>query len=282
MTMSPTVQSFDVSRASEDEYFGSPAKIALMKRSRYLWSLLRDNPRFAYYGRMVALSDPGNDTVDVLSALARLQGGTVGNYVPTDSVPRLFAELAALGFVTDRHEQFRGGEEAYLASQAVERATPLPGDLTLCAIDPNTPRSLVADVAELCQSCDVMPVPGSVMRGRIRPGICLVATDRQGRPVASASSYKHHHPASPHATDAFWGMLATRPDRRGERIGLLLGAKAIIHMWERCGARGFITGVRADNESSQALCGKLAVRPTDWIYAGCIDPVVLGDTMITK
>ena len=266
----------------EDEFFGSAARVALMKRSRQLWSLLRDNPRFAYYGRMVALSEPGPDMVDVMGALATLQGGTICYHVPTASVSQLFAELQARGYATDRHEHFRGSEEAYRVSQIVEKATPLPGDLTVSPIDSNTPRDLVAAVAELCQSCEVMPVPGSTMRGLVRPGVCLVATDRQGRPVATASSYSLFHATNPHATDVFWGMLATRPDRRGEKLGLLLGAKAIIHMWERCGARGFITGVRADNAPSQALCRKLGVRQTDWIYAACIDPVVLGGTMITK
>ena len=279
MSASSSVQTF---KPDEDEFFGSPAKIALMKRSRHLWSLLRDNPRFAYYGRMVALSEPGYDIVEMLGALARLQGATICYHVPTASVPRLFADLQALGYVTDRHEHFRGGEDAYLASQIVEKTTPLPGDLTISVIDTNTPRSLVAEVAKLCQSCDVMPVPGSTMRGQVRPGVCLAAIDRQGHPVATASSYPLFHASSPHAKDVFWGMLVTRDDRRGERLGLLLGAKAIIHMWERCGARGFITGVRADNEPSQAVCRKLGVRPTDWIYAACIDPVVLGDRMITK
>ena len=76
-------------------------------------------------------------------------------------------------------------------------------------------------------------------------------------------------------------MLATRADRRGEKIGLVLGAQAIVHMWERHGARGFMTGVRAENASSQALCAKLGVGPTDWIYAHCIDRGVFGGS-ITK
>jgi hypothetical protein len=266
----------------DDEYFGSPAKIALMKRSRDLWSLLRDNPRFAYYGRMVALSGPGDDTVALMCALARLQGATICYYCPSDSAAGLFAELESLGLSTDRHEQFWGGEGAYLASQTVEKTTPLPDDLTIVVIDPDTPRKTVAEIAELSQSCDVMPVPGPVMRGQICPGVCLAAVDREGRAVATASSYSPHHSSSPLAKDVFWGMLATRKDRRGERIGLLLGAKAIIHMWERHGARGFRTGVRADNRPSQALCSRLGVQPTNWIYAACIDTEVLGDSSITK
>jgi hypothetical protein len=77
-------------------------------------------------------------------------------------------------------------------------------------------------------------------------------------------------------------MLATRTDRRGERIALLLGARAIVHMWERHGARGFMTGVRADNASSRSLCNKLGVSATEWIYASCIDKEMFGGSSITK
>jgi hypothetical protein len=127
-----------------------------------------------------------------------------------------------------------------------------------------------------------MPVPGSVMRGHACAGICLVATDQNGRAVATASSYMIHHPSSRRAKDAFWGMLATRNDRRGERVALLLGARAIVHMWERHGARGFMTGIRADNAPSRALCSKLGVGSTDWIYASCIDKEMFGGSAITR
>jgi hypothetical protein len=267
---------------ADEEFFGSPHRIALAKRSASLWSLLRDNPRYSYYGRLVALSDPGKDTADILTAIARLQGAAVCYFYPADAAASLFAQLEATGLATDRHEHFRGGEKAFAASRKALADIALPADLRISTIDADTPRELVAEVAELCEACDVMPVPGSVMRGRACTGICLVATDQSGRAVATASSYMIHHRSSPRAKDAFWGMLATRSDRRGERIALLLGARAIVHMWERHGARGFMTGVRTDNAPSRVLCNKLGISATDWIYASCIDKEVFGGSSITK
>jgi hypothetical protein len=267
---------------TDDEFFGSPDRIALSRRSADLWSLLRDDPRFAYYGRLVALSDPGQDAASILSAMARLQGAAVSYFYPAGAARSLFAQLEERGLATDRHEHFWGGEAALAASRRARADLALPTDLSICAIGADTPRELVGAVAALCQSCDVMPVPGSIMRGQAQRGICLVATDREGSPVATASSYLIHHRSSPRARDAFWGMLATREDRRGERIALLLGAQAIVHMWEQHGARGFMTGVRADNASSQALCRKLGVNATDWIYASCIDPEMFGGSSVTK
>lgn len=265
-----------------DEYFGSPDRIALARRSASLWLLLRENPRYAYYGRLVALSDPGQDALHILSAMAKLQGAAVSYFYPANAAKSLLAQLEERGLATDQHEHFWGGETAFAASRQAQKDFAFPADLTISAIDPGTPRELVRDVAELCQLCDVMPVPGSIMRGQARNGICLVATDENRRPVATASSYMIHHQSSARARDAFWGMLAAREDRRGERIALLLGAQAIIHMWERHGARGFMTGVRADNLSSQALCNKLGVTASDWVYASCIDKDVFAGPSITK
>lgn len=266
----------------DDEVFGSPEQQALARRSASLWSLLRADPRFAWYGRLVALSDSGNDPAEVLGALARVQGAAVAYFQAARNAGTLIAELEAQGFATDRHEQYWGGESALVASRAVLASHALPADLTVHAIDAATPRQAVAAVAELWLSCGVMPVPGTVMRGNGPAGICLVALDRHARPVAAASSYLMHGSGSPHATDAFWGMLATREDRRGEGVALRLGAQAIVHMWERHGARGFMTGVKAGNASSQAVCRKLGVGPTDFVYASCMDRSQFGASSVTR
>lgn len=267
---------------TDDEFFGTPERVALAKRSASLWSLLKDNPSYAYYGRLVALSDPTLDSADILCALARLQGAAASYYVPAKEADALFAQLATRGLASDRYEIFRGEEAALEASRRVVKDLAVPADLSISAIDADTPRELVRDVAALCQSCDVMPVPGSIMRGRDIKGICLIAVERNGRPVASASSYLIHHALNPHAKDAFWGMLATTPDRRGEKIAMSLGARAIIHMWEHHGARGFMTGIKAGNSPSENLCRKLGVDATDLISAHCIDKTMFGEASVTR
>ncbi|WP_193142106.1 hypothetical protein [Meridianimarinicoccus sp. MJW13] len=266
----------------EEEYFGTPAQVGLMRRSADLWRLLSSDPRFASYGRLVALSTPVADTAELLISLARLQGAGVCYYLPKTECDALFSQVQALGFGTDRHEHFRGGKRAYAASRAVLAKHEMPADLSLCRLDRASDTKVVADVAALCQDCGLMPVPGSVMRGVARRGLTLAALDPTGAPVATASAFGLHHPDALHAGDVFWGMLATRPDRRGQKIALLLGAMALCHMWEVEGARGFITGVRADNASSKRLCNRLGVEETAWVYAQCLDRALLGTGRVTK
>jgi hypothetical protein len=265
-----------------DEYFGHPTKIALMKRSEALWTLLRVNPRYSYYGRAVALTDPKDDTVELLEALAKVQGVAPCYYFEKSKILDLFDKLTNKGFTTDRHEHFRGAEDAYEASKVILKSHELPNDLTIQKLGPDTKRSIIFSTAELCQSCDVMPLPGRVMRGQTRAGINLVAINLSGDVVGSASSFQLHHSSSPHCLDVFWGALATRPDRRGQKISLILGAQTIVEMWENFGARGFITGVRSDNNSSINLCNKLGVHDTDWVFAQCIYPDLLGTSAVTK
>jgi len=211
-----------------------------------------------------------------------LQGASVCYYFPKAEVAELFADLEHRGFSTDRHEHYWGGETAFRASKNILAKYRMPEDLSISVLNAETPQSLVAATAKLCESCEVMPVPGAIMRGKVLRGVNLVATDEAGAPVASASSFFIHHATSFRATDVFWGALATREDRRGEKIALLLGAKAIVHMWENEGARGFITGVRANNSSSQALCNKLGVGDSEWVYASCLNPELLSSSSITK
>lgn len=264
------------------ECYGSPESVAAMKRGATLWTLVRNDPRFAFYGRLIGLSQPVDNTAEILAALARLQGAGVCYFLPKSDVPALFSALESDGLSTDRHEHYFGGEEAYAAAKGVLTDYSLPSDLTVLRLDEDTPGSFIADTVTLMETCGVMPVPASFLRGKQGRGLCLVASDSEGKPVAVATSIFMHPKASPHAKTVFWGMLATRPDRRGQKIALILGAQAIVHMWEQEGARGFMTGVRQDNASSAALCNRLGVADTAWTYAVCVDPQTLGRKSVTK
>lgn len=218
----------------------------------------------------MGLNGPTEDTAERMAALARIQGVGICYYCPKELDQALFSELAAQGLQTDRHEHYRGGSAAYSSANDIMKSRSLPADLKLVQLNRNSPKDLVGAVAELCAAQGVTPVPGSIMRGVSVPGIVIAALNSIGEPIASASSHQMLKHEFHRGTDVFWGALTTRPDRRGEGIALILGAMAIIHMWEVHGARGFISGVRHDNISSQKLCAKLGVIDTEWMMAQCI------------
>lgn len=266
----------------EEEYFGDPNRLLAIKRAADLWKLLKESDHYRYYGRAVGLNGPTEETAEKMAALARIQGVGICYYCPKERDQTLFSELAAQNFQTDRHEHYRGGNAAYSLANEMMKSRSLPADLKVVQLNRNSPKELVGAVAELCAAQGVTPVPGSIMRGVSLPGVVLAAIDSTGEPIASASSHQMLKPEFRRGTDVFWGALSTRPDRRGEGIALILGAMTIIHMWEVHGARGFITGVRHDNISSQKLCAKLGVNDTEWMMAQCINTEILGSARHTK
>ncbi len=256
---------------SYSELFGNPEHRALLRRGEDLWQVVKGNPRFAYYGTVVSLSDPQEDCADILASLARLQGLGMSFYFPKDKAPDLLSDLEKRGFRTAQSLYHRGGRAAYEASQSLLKRKALPSDLEVVQLDFSTPENIIRATVDLCEACGLSSMPGEVMRGAIIPGVNLVALDRSGTPVATAASYAMHAQNTPRENEAFWGVLATREYRRGQGIAAWLGALAIKHMWEVEGMRAFNTGIKAENLASQAACAKLGILNTDWVTTFCFD-----------
>ena len=258
------------------EVFGNARQKFLIERGAALWSLLKDHPRFAYYGTTVSLSDPQQDAAEMLISLARLQGQGMCFYFPKSRLAELQGQLEAAGMRTASSLFHRGGQEAYDASKKLLAERSLPSGLELVRLEANSSAELVEATVDLCQQVGLSTMPGEVMRGQILPGVCYVALNAEGQPVATASSYAMHAPKTPRDSEAFWGVLATHTDFRGLGLAGVLGARAIEYMWEKKGMRGFNTGIKSDNLASRAACAKLGVSDTDWATLFCFDDTVLS------
>ncbi len=267
----------------EDEIFGSPAHVALARRTRELWALIGNDPRFGSYGRnVVVVGDQGADMAPLMVAISRLTGNCGSHYYPAERADALMAELAGAGQETGRWLHCCGGQKAYDLCKAIVADVALPDDLRVTRLSADSPASLVRATAELSFACGVAQMPGRYMRGMAAPGICLVAVDADGDPVATGSSYRYTHPDSPYPDYAFWGALVTRPDRRGQKLAMILGARAIVHMWENHGVRSFSTGIKADNAASLAVCAKQGVVPGDWVFVANTDPELFEGGAFTR
>lgn len=265
-----------------DEYFGSTDQQALMSRSDALWRLMREDTRVSYYGRTVALTlyEPG--MADLLTAMAGLLGSASFIYVHANHTDELTDHIAALGFKSDRFESLISGPETLTSSRAVLQANALPEDLKVIAIDEATDPGVLIDLDVLTQDCGVLLLKGAILRGAEKPSVCLAAFDAEGRAVAVAAAVAINHPDGPRGQDAWWGMLATREDRRGQRISLILGAMTMVEMNRRHGFENFMTGVRKGNTASERLCAKLGVMPSDYSVVVAIDPTQFAGDRITK
>ena len=80
----------------------------------------------------------------------------------------------------------------------------------------------------------------------------------------------------------WWGMLATHPDRRGERLAVILGAMALIRMQDRYGFTQVFTGVEPGNAASEAVCRRMGLAPADTSVLSVADAALLPGGRMTK
>ncbi len=234
--------------------------------------LTRGDIRYGYYGRTVVLSTPDDGDLDHLAALCRVQGYSSYGAVPMGNVDAVKAGLSARGLSPMHYAKWEGSDAALRAATTILAEHALPDDLTLVRLDADTAPALVASLADMCLECGVLPTSGDVLRGRVIPSVCLVAVDGAGRAVSCAAAATFAHPDHPSLGRPWWGMLATAPARRVQRLALILGAMAMQAMHEVSGLRDFMTGIETGNAASETLCRRLGLAPGGNAIVGCSDP----------
>lgn len=266
----------------ENIYFGSETQQGLQYRSDRLWSLLKSNTDYSCHGRSVALADARPENLKEQLALAQLLGAGAAEGVAVADVAARKAAIEAAGLMTDQYVEWQGGTEVVDAARAVIRARGLGDDLVVHATDAQTSTEDLQKLDALTQRCEVLLPMASFLRGHDQPTVCLYAKDKDGRVVGASASVAQYHRDHPKGRKAWWGMLSTDPDRRGEGIALVMGAMCILAMHDRFGIAHFMTGIREGNAPSESLCGKLGLRQTANIFLIAIDPVIFGAGRVTK
>lgn len=265
-----------------DEVFGTPAQETLLRRGQALYELLADTPAATYYGRAVGVLHPDAEGLALLQRLVTLQGASNVFGVANDAVADLRVEMAVKGYATTHYATWIGGDDALAAADRILDDTALPVDLTLQVIDGASDPEDLARLAEISLTVGVLPISGAVLRGTLRPGLGIVALDAGGRAVSCAAAAGFANSRSPYGDMAWWGMLATHPDRRGERLALILGAHALREMQRRHGYRRFFTGVQPGNAASEAVCAKCGLAPGETSIVTVIDPAAVEGGKLTK
>lgn len=268
---------------STDEFYGSEQQQTMLRRGRAMFDMLRDDTRLTYYGRTVGITDAVAADLDLLERLAFLQGASHFAAVPVADANALAAQISERGLSVTLYPRWVGGDAALKRAKDIVASFPLPRDLSVRTIGPNAPvkdLDLLADIAEIS---GVLLPAGSVLRGILKPGVAIVAVEAEGRPVSCSGAAGICHPENPtFGRQAWWGMLSTHPDRRGERIALILGAMAMIAMHERFGFASFMTGVQAGNAPSEALCSKLGYTPDGMTTVTVVDPRAISSGKLTS
>lgn len=267
----------------KEEYFGSDDQRAVLRRGRAMAELLGRDARHSYYGRTVGLVSPDDGDIDHLAALVRAQGNSNCSAVPLDQAAAYKDALAARGLVPLHYAKWEGTASPVVAARIAVENMSLPGDLSVVKVDASTPDDMIVSLATMALSCGVLPLNGEVLRGLLRPAVCLIAVNKSKKVVSCAAAATFAH--QDHKTfgkQAWWGMLATDPSYRGQGLALGLGAQAILEMNSDFGVKDFMTGVQPGNAASEAVCGRMGLVPGKFAIIGCADPQALANGRMTK
>lgn len=268
---------------AQQDYFGNAAQISLLRRGRALFDLTDTDPQLTYYGRTVGLSSPNGQSMDRLAALIALQGSGSVAIVDDSDIEHWKAEAQRRDLSVTHYARWLGAHEATQTARALLDHHPLPPDLTIVRMGPDTPPEAMAQLAAVSLACGVLPPSGAVLRGIRKPGLAIVALDRNGKGVACAGAASFLHPGHPLGQQqCWWGMLATLPERRGQRLALILGAMALIEVQERYGFIEVFTGIEPGNAPSEAVCTRLGLHREGNSVLTIADPNLLPGGRLTK
>jgi hypothetical protein len=264
-------------------FFGDEAQQALLRRGAAMRAVTAQDPRFTYYGRTVGGTALGEVPLETVIALAQLQGNSNLAFVPDADVPALRATCDKRGLKVAHYVKWEGGSKARAAADALIATQRVPEDLTVAWLDRDLPEKLRQGFADTALLCGVLPPALDVLTGERQPGIACLAHDASGKVVCCAAAASYLAPEHPHGrSQCWWGMLATHPDRRGERLSLLLGALALREMHRRYGFSDFMTGVEPGNSASEAVCARMGLAPLGLSIVGMADPALLPGGRMTK
>lgn len=265
-----------------DIIVGSAPQVRTVQRANAIWALLQDDPRFAFQGRSVSLAGEVEGTAHLVVNLCRLQGYASCHFAERTSVERLSAVYQTAGLSPLVWEQYWGREKAIEQSRTFLKSYSADNGVRLRTVTASTSDETLLSICEMSQEAGVLPAPGSVMRGLGPRSVFIYAETADSEIIAIGGACMAYHPNSMRSDEAFWGMLATKESWRGKRLACWVGAQVILDMAERYGAKGFSSGVKPDNPSSQAMCSRLGVTQSDYVYVGAIDPNAFGEASVTR
>ncbi len=234
--------------------------------------LIRNDPRFCCHGRAVSLAEGFEENIQLQASLALLQGVGICDSVPVWHIEYRRSALENLGLKVEQMEIYRGDNHTITSARSLVSTRNLPEDLELIYIDEDTSKSVLQGIDAFTQYHGTsLPMASFLLKPGTRSE-CLAALDSDGNVIGTSAAGMHFHRNHARCDEAFWGMLATREDRRGQGIALLLGALCMLAMNERHGFDKFFTCVKKGNTPSERLCSKLGLKPNDTSAVFAINP----------
>lgn len=262
----------------QNEYFGGPFFAPVQAKSDLLWPLLKNDPRYCFHGRAIGLADKHATDLEIIVSIAKITGFTLCGFVPSREVEKLQSSLDELGLVTDRMEMWASDQTTIEKAREIIASKQLPASDVISFVKTDTSQAVLRELDRFTQEHGTSLPMESFVRGVQKPAVFAYACGKDGQVFVTSASIGHFHDKHANSDMAYWGMLATREDKRGQGAALILGSHAIVSMHERHGFQRFFTPVKGGNTASENLCLKLGFSKQDSAGLIAIDPNILSKT----
>ena len=120
-------------------FFGSKDQQAMARRGKVLFDLLCDDPKVAWYGRTLAVTDFHSSGMDYFENLVRVQGATAAYLIQRGAGSEVCDALEARGLRSDVFG-FSMSEDDHSVdhANAILQEYTLPGDLDVTILGPDS------------------------------------------------------------------------------------------------------------------------------------------------
>ncbi len=140
-------------------------------------------------------------------------------------------------------------------------ARPLPDGIATGLLDGGAGDAAVRGVQAFLAEQGIAPFPGARLTGEGCEARTLVLRSRDGSIAATAHCYFPHGRHSPHARDAWVGLVAVAPEFRGSGLGTRANAEAIRLALDDLGAAAVHELVSETNVPSRRMMERCGLVP---------------------
>lgn len=239
-------------------YAGSDHQQQLQRATEAAAAWLAETPGACNAGRILGTDDPDTLGWDTVAALLAEHGALAFRMVPVDVIGPLERRLADAGASIDFWDVF-------------EAPAPVARQYAGIVLLPGVPEGYerldqlsdeqLEQAMELMIACGIVPFSAAFLAGRPGPAVTVALRDLDsGQIVATAHAYLPHNRHSPHAGNAWAGLVAVAERHRGRGLGKWINAAAVLGAVETLGASAVHELVSAENKVSRRMVRDAGLR----------------------
>lgn len=245
------------------QYYGSAEQIRLQQRAHESIGWMGSTPGACNPGRFLGTDNPSLLGWDFIFKTLGQDGAFGFRLVPAEECADIKSRLAENGYRIDFWDVFVAGAEQIEDACRELADEALPEGLHQMDEGDFRKPEIIRSIQSFMHHNGIAPFHGAMLSGETGPCELIVFADAGNNIAATAYGYFPHNRFSPHALNAWGGLVAVDEAQRGRRLGIRVNALMALSCVRKHGAVRVHELVSQTNETSRRMvqrCG-LALDP---------------------